>query len=119
MENYRRWLRSRRDRIDSELAGEERAVEWQYRKRVDEKVGHPIPRRRIRRDDEMMSKESKLQMLKDSVLGSMLQEAEAEDGGAADPRGGRGAAQEDEAPCRHGCHGIVMRRLHGLRRPHP
>ena len=27
-ENYRRWLRSMRDRIDSELAGEERAVEW-------------------------------------------------------------------------------------------
>ena len=34
--------------------------EENYRKRMDEKVGHPFPRRRIRRNDEMMSEESKL-----------------------------------------------------------
>ncbi|KAM0915549.1 hypothetical protein ACQ4PT_010774 [Festuca glaucescens] len=63
-ENYRRWLRSMRDRIDSELAGEERTAEWLkktlprleedykrlHRKRVDEKVapGDPTRRRDVR-----------------------------------------------------------------------
>jgi hypothetical protein len=94
-ENYRRWLRSMRDRIDSELAGEERAAaEWLkntlprleedykrlHRKREGEKVapapGDPRPRIiRYRRDDEM-PEESKLQMLKDFVLDSMLRETE-------------------------------------------
>jgi hypothetical protein len=92
-ENYRRWLRSMRDRIESELAGEERAAaEWLkktlprleedykrlHRKGVDEMLAPGDPRTRFC---------------------------------ARDP-------QEEEAPRRHRCHARVVRRLHGLRRTH-
>jgi predicted membrane channel-forming protein YqfA (hemolysin III family) len=60
-EKYREWLRSMRDRIDSELADEEFLIKT-------------LPRLKTQLADES----SKLQMLKDFVLDSMLREEEEE-----------------------------------------